>query len=122
MNQSQVTKRIAYIVGATFAILAAVGGSFIGLLTVLGLVVTGCILAGFGELVVAFRDVAINTYLMARSSAGETHTARTVVPPGHDAPSYAFIPVIAWMFYLSAGVEFLVAMWIAVRLISAWTL
>ena len=102
--------------------LAAVGGSFIGLLTALGLVITACILAGFGEIIVAFRDVAINTYLMVRPSSEATSTARTVVPAGHNAPAYAFIPVIAWMFYFAATVEFLAAMGIVVLLISAWTI
>ena len=81
--------------------LEAVGGASTGLGLALIAGFLGCVLAGMGQVIIAFRDIAVNSYV----AAGQTDVPlnRTPVAPRRMAPAYRFIPFIAVIFYVLAG-------------------
>ncbi len=85
--------------------LNSVGGAFSGLLIAFAFFLVASILTGLGQIIVAFRDVAINSYLTANTST--VATSRTPVPSGHSAPRYWFIPFVAMVFYIVAAIGFI---------------
>lgn len=97
--------------------LAQVGGAFAGMLYAFGLFVVACILIGLGQIIVAFRDVAINSYLVAKTTTDAT--ARTLVAPGQIAPRYRFIPFVVAIFYVAAAIEIMVAVGIVIFIVLA---
>jgi hypothetical protein len=95
--------------------LKQVGGAFLGMVYAFGLIVFACILIGLGQLIVAFRDVAINSYLTAPRDSGKT--TRTLAPIGQTAPRYRFIPIVAGVFYTAAAIEILLAIGLVVFIV-----
>ncbi len=87
--------------------LQSVGGAVLGVAWVFGLFVGACILIGLGQLFTAFRDIAINSYLLTGPDSQET--ARTPAPPGQLAPRYRFIPFVSLIFYIAGGIEIVAA-------------
>lgn len=97
--------------------LNSVGGAFLGLLFAFAFFLVASILTGFGQIIVAFRDVAINSYLIANTSTDAT--SRTPVAPGHIAPRYWFIPFVALVFYIVAAIGFITSACLAIYVVDA---
>jgi hypothetical protein len=56
----------------------------------LAFIVSGLVIVGYAQLLRAFKDIAINTYLIA-GPQGDDRTERTPVPDGGRAPPYRMI-------------------------------
>ena len=94
------------------------GGAMGGILIAFGLFMLACLLIGIGQLFIAFRDIAINSYLATNADA--QNTARTRAAPGQPAPRYRFIPLLALVFYVVAALQTISA--VVIALIVLWNL
>ena len=79
------------------------GGPIIGIAMGVGLMFGGCMMIGSGQIFVAVRDIAINSYVLTR---GEPFSLpRTPPSVGSIAPRYRSIRILAMGYYLTGGLQ-----------------
>lgn len=86
--------------------LELVGGAYTGSLVALMALGMGAVAIGFGQLFMAIRDIAINSYLVTRAET--VPTARTQAPPGHVVPPYGIVRFLAVSYYVGGVAQVLI--------------